>query len=245
MPTMPPTFRARGAPAGQTAQTAKPAARKRTRGRAWMQIRERVLSREPLCRECAKVGETRVAVQVDHIVPLSRGGSDEMTNLQPLCQVHHDEKSARERVGSSRPSWMPKPAIPTTLVCGPPGSGKTTYVRERARAGDVVIDLDDIIQDLHGVHGHYYAGDVASALWERNRRIAELVRKEGGAAWIIMAAPSRSARTWWADKLGAKVVLLRTDERTCAQRLQARLAAGACDQLEGLRDWFRTYRAMG
>lgn len=34
------------------------------------------------------------------------------------------------------------------IVCGPPCAGKSTYVRERAQLGDVVIDLDDILDGL-------------------------------------------------------------------------------------------------
>lgn len=30
------------------------------------------------------------------------------------------------------------------VICGPPGSGKTTWVRERARPGDLVWDFDDV-----------------------------------------------------------------------------------------------------
>jgi hypothetical protein len=34
------------------------------------------------------------------------------------------------------------------VVTGPPASGKSTWVRERARPGDVVIDMDTIAQAL-------------------------------------------------------------------------------------------------
>ena len=35
-----------------------------------------------------------------------------------------------------------------TVVCGPPGSGKTTYVREHKRRGDVVWDQDVMMAAL-------------------------------------------------------------------------------------------------
>jgi len=68
----------------------------RTRGRTWQRIRAQVLSRAPLCIECERVGRTQLADEVDHIVPISRGGSDRLDNLQPLCREHHAQKSALE-----------------------------------------------------------------------------------------------------------------------------------------------------
>lgn len=70
---------------------------KRKRGRAGQKARAEVLSREPFCRECAKAGRERKADQVDHIVPLAWGGSDEIGNKQPLCLDCHIAKSERER----------------------------------------------------------------------------------------------------------------------------------------------------
>lgn len=35
------------------------------------------------------------------------------------------------------------------VVTGPPASGKTTWVRQRAQYGDIVIDYDDIVAALH------------------------------------------------------------------------------------------------
>ena len=41
-------------------------------------------------------GTTRVATEVDHIQPLSRGGGHEWDNLQALCKSCHSKKTARE-----------------------------------------------------------------------------------------------------------------------------------------------------
>ena len=70
----------------------------RMRGRKWMALRERVLRREPRCAECLKAGRLRLAAQVDHIVALEDGGTDDEDNLQGLCLACHVEKTRRERL---------------------------------------------------------------------------------------------------------------------------------------------------
>lgn len=68
----------------------------RQRGRPWMRVREQVLSASPLCVACEAVGVTRLATEVDHVVPLHRGGSNALANLQGLCRECHAEKTASE-----------------------------------------------------------------------------------------------------------------------------------------------------
>jgi 5-methylcytosine-specific restriction protein A len=51
---------------------------------------------EPLCRHCLSVGKVRATVEVDHIVPLARGGGDARANLQGLCFDCHSRKTANE-----------------------------------------------------------------------------------------------------------------------------------------------------
>ena len=55
------------------------------------------LRREPLCRPCTEAGFTVQATIVDHIVPLSEGGSNSFDNLDSLCIMHHNKKTASER----------------------------------------------------------------------------------------------------------------------------------------------------
>ena len=67
-------------------------------GAAWQRLRMSVLLSEPLCRVCAGRGRVVQARHVDHIVPKSQGGTDDLTNLQPLCLACHTAKTNRERV---------------------------------------------------------------------------------------------------------------------------------------------------
>lgn len=59
----------------------------------WGSIRARVLRRDR--RRCVMCGEP--GNEVDHIVPVSRGGSWSMDNLQTLCSPHHRVKTRNER----------------------------------------------------------------------------------------------------------------------------------------------------
>lgn len=63
----------------------------------WTKARKMQLRREPLCQHCTAAGFTEPAVLVDHIVPLSQGGASTFDNLESLCTMHHNKKTAAER----------------------------------------------------------------------------------------------------------------------------------------------------
>ena len=63
---------------------------------AWDRLSAHVLAIEPLCRTCLAQGRVTPAVDVDHVVPVRLGGTDVMSNLQPLCKVCHLRKTRAE-----------------------------------------------------------------------------------------------------------------------------------------------------
>ncbi len=82
-------------------------------GSAWDKIRIRVLERDfyscvPCKRRDASI---RPASEVDHIIPRSRGGTDEMTNLQAICTDCHQEKTANEAAAARGVKRRPKARI--------------------------------------------------------------------------------------------------------------------------------------
>jgi len=64
--------------------------------------RKRWLAKHPLCVHCEWEGRVTLGTVLDHIVPLSQGGKDDDSNLQTLCDSHHDAKSKREHAESNR-----------------------------------------------------------------------------------------------------------------------------------------------
>lgn len=62
-------------------------------GTEWRRIRSRVLREEPVC----TCGEP--TTDVDHLVPLRAGGTNDRANLRARCHRCHSQKTAREDGG--------------------------------------------------------------------------------------------------------------------------------------------------
>lgn len=219
----------------------------RTRGRKGVEQRTRRLRAEPLCRHCYAKGITTLAREVDHITPLSAGGTDTDDNVQSLCLNCHAAKTAKEQnifAASNHPDWLERSAIPLTIVCGPPASGKATFVSQRAKMHDHIICLDTIMQDLSPRYQHWAkALDkhlLNAAVRERNARLGALKQAATGQAWFIISAPTQAERDWWQGKLGGEVVLLHPGVEECRRRAMAR---GTPRAVDGINLWEAKSRA--
>lgn len=63
----------------------------------WLRIRAQVLEEEPFCRICGAPATT-----VDHIIPKARGGTDDRSNLQALCNECRRRKDAKDAADGRR-----------------------------------------------------------------------------------------------------------------------------------------------
>ena len=220
----------------------------RIQGRAGMKLRRKRLNAEPLCRICNEKGLVRLATTVDHIQPLSQGGTDTDDNCQALCAECHEFKTAYEsahsEAASFHPDWLMPSAVPLEIVCGPPCSGKTTYIRERANPDDLVIDLDTIMMTLDPSYRHWTNGIYDSLLYKavrvRNALLGSLERRTTGKAWFIVSAPTKAERDWWHGKLGGTVTLLHPGVDECKRRAINRGTPLARD---GIERWERSSRS--
>lgn len=72
---------------------------RKTYGTEWRKLRAVALRRDRgLCVLCLADGRAVPATEVDHIVAVEHGGTDELSNLQSLCTPCHRHKTARERL---------------------------------------------------------------------------------------------------------------------------------------------------
>lgn len=87
------------APCSRRREQARGTSTERGYGSAWQKIRLAVLVEEPLCVRCLAQGIVKPSEEVDHILPKSRGGTDDRSNLQGLCRTHHSRKTMTEDGG--------------------------------------------------------------------------------------------------------------------------------------------------
>lgn len=185
----------------------------------------------------------RLTDEIDHIIPLAFGGSDTEDNIQGLCAECHRDKSSTEgasaHAAAFHPQWLKPSAIPVTIVCGPPASGKTTYVKANAAPGDTIIDLDAIMVEIDPGFSQWSAISktlVQSAIRKRNSMLSALSRSAHGRAWFIVSAPSQQERDWWSKKLNGTVILLNPGMEECIRRARAR---GTERAVQGIEAWER------
>lgn len=60
-------------------------------GRAWKRIRDRYAAEHPLCERCLEKGRLTAMDEVHHLIPVSRGGTHDETNLMSLCRSCHNK----------------------------------------------------------------------------------------------------------------------------------------------------------
>jgi 5-methylcytosine-specific restriction protein A len=108
-------------------------------GRAWQKARADYLKDSPLCVMHLARSEVEPAVVVDHIVP-HQGDMVafwDMANWQALCKRCHDRKTMKYDS-----NYSPMQERRRIVVCGAPGSGKTTWIESHRKPGDLVYDMD-------------------------------------------------------------------------------------------------------
>lgn len=123
------------------------------------------------------------------------------------------------------------------VVTGHICSGKSTYVRQHAEPGDVVIDLDRIalaISHEDTPHHEYpfHITDIARVVrWFAIDEAIRLHRRASWSVWIIHAYPSEDDMARY-RRMGAAVAEITADEQTLRQRALSQRPARAQQTLD-------------
>lgn len=109
------------------------------------------------------------------------------------------------------------------LITGAPCSGKTTFARERMQAGDVLVDIDDIWQQISGQPRYTKPYSLNPLVFATRDAQEDLIRTRAGTwrnAFVIKGLPLAMDRRRTAEKLGAEVITIDTPKEECLERLR-------------------------
>lgn len=141
-------------------------------------------------------GCTTIPTQLDHIVAPNQGGAwFDPANLRAACASCNNKRAKPKRRRPKRQMGN------FTVVTGPSGAGKTTYVEAHAEPGDTVIDFDKLAAALgahaptRGATGRWqhpaHIRWITYAAWRAS--IAAAQKHQQHPAWLIHAHPKPGA----------------------------------------------------
>jgi len=148
----------------------------------------------------------------------------------------------------SHPRWFRPVYVPLTIVCGPPASGKTSYVETHKGPRDIVFDLDAIAIKHYGKRVSLLPKErLLECLKHRNEALADLMwakaRGSCDMAWLIVAEPKAHKRQWWQDTLKPeRIIVLETPAEQCIARAAADQGHARARNIHAvIRQWWATY----
>jgi predicted kinase len=135
------------------------------------------------------------------------------------------------------------------IVCGPPGSGKTGYVEQQRKWGDVIVDVDALYQAISGLPCYEKPKSLLDLVLSlRNALLTLLPRYQDRFynAWIITGGARLESRTRLAlryDACGVRVHVLEVSPGECLRRIghDPRRADKVREWQELVHKWWREY----
>lgn len=124
-----------------------------------------------------------------------------------------------------------------TLVAGPPAAGKSSYVAERLRPGELVWDYDTVMAAVTGLPMWHRSPSGHRAVMRIRQTVAEL---RPPVDWWILSAPTRAERDGWRE-VGARVVVVLAPVDVLIERVRDRPDRDGWEQAIGR--WWQAYEA--
>lgn len=214
----------------------------------WRKARKQFLKIHPTCVECERDGRFTAAIVVDHIIP-HKGDMKlfwDRSNWQALCKECHDRKTVLEDGGfGNRRVTAVRNVV---VICGPPGSGKTTYVNERSSWGDIVVDVDALFSAVTGKPWYDKPANLVPFVLELRDHIYDMISNgitETSRVWIITSGSKASDRMTLVKRFDAELVMLDVSPIECMNRIMKdkRRCNRASHWQEIIDCWWKNYQS--
>ena len=107
------------------------------------------------------------------------------------------------------------------IVYGSAASGKTTYVKKHMADGDLVIDLDLILQAIGMTDKSHISRNLLNIAFDVRELLYTLVEQrkvDCKTVWIVATLPKKKTREELSKRLGAELVFISATYEQCIER---------------------------
>lgn len=125
------------------------------------------------------------------------------------------------------------------IVIGPPCSGKSTFIRESAEEGDVLVDFDKIAEALGNPVPHGSEGEIKKATFAARESVISYVLENDSPAWIIHSFPTADDMERYE---GCDIVFMETPKETCLERAESDNRPDWTAEV--IEDWFERFGSL-
>lgn len=201
------------------------------------------------CAYCGKPIVNKYDLVLHHKTELTEGNvNDAMITLNPdnvECVHFRCHNAIHERFGFGD---HPRPrARQVHVVYGPPCSGKTTFVRDNASAGDLVVDLDSLWQAVSIAPRYGKPDQLRAVVFAVRDRLYDACKYREGKwrdAYVITGGAMRGERERLCSRVGATdSILIDTSKEVCLERLSRCADGRDVDAWKGyIERWFAAFQ---
>lgn len=197
------------------------------------------------CEKCGRIIGRPFDIHGHHKKELTPENiQDAMIALNPdnvilICRSCHDQEHNR---------FGHKPGRNIYIVFGPPLAGKTSYVQEYMRRGDLVIDMDRLYKAVSMLASYDKPDSLLVNVRAVHSLLIDNIKTRYGKwnnAWVIGGYADRYKRDKLAEELGAELVFCDVSKEECLRRLEADKGRRyRKDEWQGyIEKWFYSYTA--
>ena len=206
----------------------------------WITLRQIVIAERltpdglTICEYCHKPILKSYDIILHHTIPLTPENVDDANiSLNPkLLQIVHLKCHNRihNKLGNGN----------VYLVYGSPLSGKSTYVKDNAEYGDIIVDIDNIWQCISGCDRYVKPKKLNANVFGLHNELIRMIRMRVGQwnnAFIVGGYPLIGERERLCRSLGAKEIFIDTPKDECIRRAAERSE----EWLKYIDDWWDKY----
>lgn len=212
--------------------------------KAWRNLRLSLIAeRGGRCARCGTISRAEDIVGHHKTELTPENVHDHTISLNPerieiICRFCHDEE--HNRFGRQK-------AKAVYLVYGPPLAGKSEFVRQQMRRGDLVVSMDTLYAAVSGLPEYDKPDNLFSNVMGLHNQLIDNVKTRMGKwsnAWVIGGYADKFKRERIADTLGAELIYIDVSREECYARIEEdeRLMYRKAEWRGYVDKWFEQYR---